>query len=98
MSDAEIFATVPVAVAINADHHLSGPATHADTGGDLREVHEPARHRRWFEDRAVTQPNENWGRNPGFPLSLRRVGHSCHAATTANAVDATASGTPSDSR
>ncbi|MEE1754332.1 HAD family hydrolase [Streptomyces sp. SP18CS02] len=46
MSDAEIFATVPVAVAINADHHLSGLATHAYTGGDLREAYELVRHGR----------------------------------------------------
>ncbi|MDN3297776.1 HAD-IB family phosphatase [Streptomyces ficellus] len=46
MSDAEIFATVPVAVAINADHHLSGLATHAYTGGDLREAYELVRERR----------------------------------------------------
>ncbi|MEV3989658.1 HAD-IB family phosphatase [Streptomyces sp. NPDC049837] len=43
MSDAEIFATVPVAVAINADHHLAGLATHAYTGGDLREAYELVR-------------------------------------------------------
>ncbi|MEW1719670.1 HAD-IB family phosphatase [Streptomyces sp. NPDC093109] len=43
MSDAEIFAVVPRSVAVNADHHLSGLATHAYTGGDLREVYELAR-------------------------------------------------------
>lgn len=43
MSDAEIFAAVPRAVAVNADHHLSGLATHAYTGGDLREAYELVR-------------------------------------------------------
>ncbi|MFD7897261.1 HAD family hydrolase [Streptomyces sp. NPDC059743] len=46
MSDAEIFAAVPRAVAVNADHHLSGLATHTYSGGDLREAYElvcPAR-------------------------------------------------------
>lgn len=43
MSDAEIFAAVPVAVAVNADHHLSGLATHTYTGGDLREAYELVR-------------------------------------------------------
>jgi phosphoserine phosphatase len=43
MSDAEIFAAVPVAVAVNADHHLSGLATHTYTGGDLREAFELVR-------------------------------------------------------
>ncbi|MGA5100156.1 MULTISPECIES: hypothetical protein [Streptomyces] len=42
MSDAEIFAAVPVAVAINVVHHLSGLAAHAYTGGGLREANEPA--------------------------------------------------------
>ncbi|MFD4140887.1 HAD family hydrolase [Streptomyces sp. NPDC058572] len=40
MSDAEIFATVPVTVAVNADRHLAGLATHSYTGGDLREAYE----------------------------------------------------------
>ncbi|KIF75473.1 hydrolase [Streptomyces sp. 150FB] len=43
MSDAEIFAAVPMAVAVNADHHLSGLATHTYTGGDLREAYELVR-------------------------------------------------------
>ncbi|GAA4910727.1 HAD family hydrolase [Streptomyces coeruleoprunus] len=43
MSDAEIFAAVPVAVAVNADHHLSGIATHAYSGGDLRHAYELVR-------------------------------------------------------
>ncbi|MET4924405.1 HAD-IB family phosphatase [Streptomyces sp. PSRA5] len=38
MSDAAIFASVPRAVAVNADHHLAGLATHTYTGGDLREA------------------------------------------------------------
>ncbi|MFJ2444533.1 HAD family hydrolase [Streptomyces sp. NPDC087658] len=40
MSDAEIFAAVPRAVAVNADHHLVGLATHTYVGGDLREAYE----------------------------------------------------------
>ncbi|MFB6980720.1 HAD family hydrolase [Streptomyces scopuliridis] len=43
MSDAEIFAAVPRAVAVNADHHLSGLATHTYVGGDLREAYELVR-------------------------------------------------------
>ncbi|MFB9515526.1 HAD family hydrolase [Streptomyces purpureus] len=43
MSDAEIFAAVPQAVAVNADHHLSGLATFTYMGGDLREVYELVR-------------------------------------------------------
>ncbi|MFE3141531.1 HAD family hydrolase [Streptomyces scopuliridis] len=43
MSDAEIFAAVPRGVAVNADHHLSGLATHTYTGGDLREAYELVR-------------------------------------------------------
>ncbi|MER6995327.1 HAD-IB family phosphatase [Streptomyces sp. NPDC000410] len=46
MSDAQIFGEVPVAVAVNADHHLSGLATHAYTGSDLREAYELVRYRR----------------------------------------------------
>ncbi|MET9557802.1 haloacid dehalogenase-like hydrolase [Streptomyces sp. NPDC006645] len=38
LSDAAIFASVPRAVAMNADHHLAGLATHTYTGGDLREA------------------------------------------------------------
>ncbi|MFF3288579.1 HAD family hydrolase [Streptomyces sp. NPDC003023] len=40
MSDAAIFAAVPTAVAVNADHHVSGLATHTYTGNDLREAYE----------------------------------------------------------
>ncbi|WP_446039751.1 HAD family hydrolase [Streptomyces sp. SID1121] len=43
MSDAEIFAAVPLAVAVNADHHLEGLATHTYVGGDLREAYELVR-------------------------------------------------------
>ena len=43
MSDAEIFAMVPRAVAVNADHHLAGLATHAYAGSDLREAYELVR-------------------------------------------------------
>ncbi|MBD0708558.1 MULTISPECIES: HAD family hydrolase [unclassified Streptomyces] len=39
MSDAELFATVPETVAVNADHHLAGLARHSYTGGDLREAY-----------------------------------------------------------
>ncbi|MFI6640390.1 HAD family hydrolase [Streptomyces sp. NPDC050504] len=39
MSDAKIFRAVPVTVAVNADHHLTGIATHSYTGGDLREAY-----------------------------------------------------------
>ncbi|MFJ4920539.1 HAD family hydrolase [Streptomyces sp. NPDC088725] len=46
MSDAEIFASVPRAVAVNADHHLSGLATHTYAGGDLRGAYELVRPRR----------------------------------------------------
>ncbi|MEU3184897.1 HAD-IB family phosphatase [Streptomyces sp. NPDC006923] len=43
MSDAEIFTVVPRTVAVNADHHLSGLASHSYTGGDLREAYELVR-------------------------------------------------------
>ncbi|KIF68921.1 hydrolase [Streptomyces sp. AcH 505] len=39
MSDAEVFRVVDTAVAVNADHHLAGLATHTYTGGDLREAY-----------------------------------------------------------
>ncbi|MDX3852967.1 HAD-IB family phosphatase [Streptomyces sp. AK02-01A] len=45
MSDAEIFTAVPRAVAVNADHHLLGLASHSYTGGDLREAYELVRPR-----------------------------------------------------
>ncbi|MFJ8073486.1 HAD family hydrolase [Streptomyces sp. NPDC096176] len=43
MSDAAIFAAVPTAVAVNADHHLTGLATHTYAGLDLREAYELVR-------------------------------------------------------
>ncbi|CCK28942.1 hypothetical protein BN159_4563 [Streptomyces davaonensis JCM 4913] len=46
MSDTDLFAVVPISVAINADRHLTGLATHAYTGRDLWEAYElvqPAR-------------------------------------------------------
>ncbi|MER0446973.1 HAD-IB family phosphatase [Streptomyces sp. Edi4] len=39
MSDVDLFAAVPVSVAVNADHHLAGLATHTYTGDDLREAY-----------------------------------------------------------
>ncbi|MGW6566979.1 HAD family hydrolase [Streptomyces sp. NPDC054975] len=43
MSDAQLFAAVPVAVAVNADRHLAGLSHHAYTGGDLREAYDLVR-------------------------------------------------------
>ncbi|ATW49452.1 HAD family hydrolase [Streptomyces peucetius] len=43
LSDAAIFAAVPTAVAVNADHHLAGLATHTYAGSDLREAYELVR-------------------------------------------------------
>ncbi|MEU1891020.1 HAD family hydrolase [Streptomyces pristinaespiralis] len=43
MSDAAIFAAVPTAVAVNADHHVAGLAGHTYVGGDLREAYELVR-------------------------------------------------------
>ncbi|WFB08436.1 HAD-IB family phosphatase [Streptomyces sp. LX-29] len=40
MSDAELFAVLPRSVAVNADHHLSGIASYAYAGRDLREAYE----------------------------------------------------------
>jgi phosphoserine phosphatase len=34
-----LFGVVPVSVAVNGDDHVSGLATHAYTGGDLREAY-----------------------------------------------------------
>ncbi len=45
-SDKELFAAVPVSVAVNADAHLTGLATHSYTGRDLWDAYElvgPAR-------------------------------------------------------
>lgn len=39
MSDARLFAAVPVSVAVNADHHVRDLATHAYNGRDLREAY-----------------------------------------------------------
>ena len=46
LSDADLFAAVPVSVGVNADRHLSGLATHSYMGGDLWEVYELVRHAR----------------------------------------------------
>ncbi|GGW45126.1 HAD family hydrolase [Streptomyces xantholiticus] len=43
LSDAAIFAAVPTAVAVNADHHLADLATHTYAGSDLREAYELVR-------------------------------------------------------
>ncbi|MCK7623345.1 HAD-IB family phosphatase [Streptomyces sp. RS10V-4] len=40
MSDVELFTVVPESVAVNADHHVSGLATYAYTGRDLRDAYE----------------------------------------------------------
>ncbi|MBA0052859.1 hypothetical protein E0L36_18865 [Streptomyces sp. AJS327] len=40
MSDVDLFSTVPVSVAVNADQHVSGLASHQYTGGDLREAYQ----------------------------------------------------------
>lgn len=39
MSDAELFAAVPVSVAVNADHHVAHLATYNYAGRDLREAY-----------------------------------------------------------
>ncbi|GAB2770523.1 HAD family hydrolase [Streptomyces daliensis] len=39
LSDAELFAAVPVSVAVNADRHVSGIASHKYSGRDLREAY-----------------------------------------------------------
>jgi phosphoserine phosphatase len=46
LSDAELFGTVPISVAVNADRHLMGLATHAYTGRDLWDAYELVRHAR----------------------------------------------------
>jgi phosphoserine phosphatase len=46
MSDAELFGTLPVSVAVNADHHVSGLASYAYAGRDLREAYELVRNLR----------------------------------------------------
>lgn len=45
MSDTVLFGRVPVSVAVNGDHHVSGLATHTYTGRDLREAYELVSHR-----------------------------------------------------
>ncbi|WP_328872518.1 HAD-IB family phosphatase [Streptomyces sp. NBC_00287] len=40
MSDMDLFAAVPISVAVNADNHLSGLATHSYMGRDLWEAYE----------------------------------------------------------
>lgn len=44
MSDAALFAALPVSVAVNADHHVRGLASHAYTGRDLRGAYELVSH------------------------------------------------------
>ncbi|MGW2831438.1 HAD family hydrolase [Streptomyces sp. NPDC001286] len=46
LSDRDLFGVVPVSVAVNADSHLSGLATHSYLGGDLWEAYELVRHDR----------------------------------------------------
>jgi phosphoserine phosphatase len=43
MSDRELFGVVPVSVAVNADQHLAGLATHSYVGQDLRDAYELVR-------------------------------------------------------
>lgn len=40
MSDRDLFQVVPVSVAVNADQHLTGLATHSYVGRDLRDAYE----------------------------------------------------------
>ena len=40
MSDRDLFGVVPVSVAVNADRHLAGLATHTYAGRDLRDAYE----------------------------------------------------------
>ncbi|WP_432056520.1 HAD family hydrolase [Streptomyces sp. bgisy022] len=42
-SDLDLFGAVPVSVAVNADHHVDGLATHCYSGRDLSEVYELVR-------------------------------------------------------
>jgi phosphoserine phosphatase len=46
LSDRDLFAVVPVSVAVNADSHVSGVATHSYMGGDLWEAYELVRQAR----------------------------------------------------
>ncbi|MGP4043421.1 HAD family hydrolase [Streptomyces sp. 2A115] len=43
MSDRDLFGVVPVSVAVNADQHLAGLATHSYVGRDLRDAYELVR-------------------------------------------------------
>lgn len=43
MSDTDLFGMVPVSVAVNADRHLEGLATHSYVGRDLRDAYELVR-------------------------------------------------------
>ncbi|MFG3662254.1 HAD family hydrolase [Streptomyces sp. NPDC047706] len=45
-SDLELFGVVPVSVAVNADRHLTGLATHSYAGKDLWDAYELVRHAR----------------------------------------------------
>lgn len=42
MSDAELFAALPMSIAVNADQHLNGLASYTYVGRDLREAYELA--------------------------------------------------------
>lgn len=44
LSDKDLFEAVPVSVAVNADRHLAGLATHSYVGRDLRGAYELVRH------------------------------------------------------
>ncbi|MFE7836285.1 HAD family hydrolase [Streptomyces sp. NPDC057474] len=46
LSDAELFGTVPISVAVNADRYLMGLATHSYTGQDLWDAYELVRRAR----------------------------------------------------
>jgi len=46
LSDMDLFGVVPVSVAVNADRHLSGLATHTYAGEDLWDAYELVRHAR----------------------------------------------------
>ncbi|MFD7937844.1 hydrolase, partial [Streptomyces sp. NPDC059755] len=46
LSDKDLFAAVPVSVAVNSDHHLAGLATHSYVGKDLWDAYELVCHDR----------------------------------------------------
>ncbi|MFI9170582.1 HAD family hydrolase [Streptomyces lincolnensis] len=46
LSDKDLFAAVPLSVAVNADRHLAGLSTHSYLGMDLWEAYELVRHAR----------------------------------------------------